>query len=43
MVRHCNFCKGELIEIDNIGTEECELCGTVYRLLPPMEKEDEST
>lgn len=42
MARYCNICNGILEETDNIGTEECNRCGTIYRLLP-MEREDEST
>lgn len=41
-MRYCNICNGELEETDNIGTEECTKCGTVYRLLPMERTEDES-
>lgn len=37
----CPICNGYLEEIDNIGTEECELCGTIFKLLP-MERKNES-
>lgn len=35
------MCNGELHEIDDIGTEECQKCGTIYQVLP-MERKDES-
>lgn len=41
-MRRCSFCNGALYETDDIGTEECELCGTVYKLLPIGRNEDES-
>ena len=41
MARYCPFCNGTLEEIDNYGTEECVLCGSIFKL-KPMEREDES-
>ena len=41
-MRTCNLCNGELVEIDEIGTEECLKCGTIFRLLPMEKSEDES-
>lgn len=41
-MRRCPMCNGVLYEKDDIGTEECELCGTEYRLLPMERKADES-
>ena len=40
-MRNCPFCNGELVEIDRIGTEGCELCGTTFSLLP-MKREDKN-
>lgn len=40
-MRTCNFCNGKLEEIDDIGTEECLLCGTIYKVLP-MKRNDEN-
>ena len=40
-MRPCNFCNGKLEEIDQYGTEECLLCGTIYQLLP-MPRGDET-
>lgn len=37
-MRYCPFCNGELVEIDDIGSEGCEICGTTFELLP-MKKE----
>ena len=43
-MRTCNFCNGELVEIDEYGTEEeCLKCGTIFRLLPMERTKDEST
>lgn len=38
-MRTCSFCNGKLEEIDDIGTEECLLCGTIYKVLP-MKRND---
>ena len=38
-MRTCNFCNGKLEETDQYGTEECELCGTTYSMLP-MKRSD---
>lgn len=40
-MRYCPMCNGVLYEKDDIGTEECEKCGTKYRLLPMERKTDE--
>lgn len=40
-MRYCNICNGELHEINEYGDEECQSCGTIFRL-QPMEREDES-
>ena len=38
----CPICNGKVVETDKWGlTEECELCGTVYKLLP-MPRGDET-
>lgn len=43
-MRYCGFCNGKLEEIDQYGTEECEKCGTTYKVLPmERSKEDEPT
>ena len=41
---YCPFCNGRVMETDKFGTEtECELCGTVYKVLPMKRSEkDES-
>ena len=39
-MRYCPLCNGELEEIDNIGTEECQICGTTYSI-KGMEFQDE--
>jgi len=37
----CPFCNGKVEQTDKFGTsEECELCGTVFRIMP-MERKDE--
>ena len=41
-MRYCNMCNGELHEIDDIGTEECQKCGTIFKLVP-MEKSEDGT
>lgn len=39
----CPFCNGKIEEIDEFGIEEeCELCGTVYKILPMERKRYES-
>ena len=39
----CPICNGIIVETDKYGTEqECEYCGTVYRLLP-MERTEDGT
>ena len=39
-MRYCPLCNGELEEIDRCGTEECQICGTTYSIMP-MERNDE--
>lgn len=40
----CPLCNGTIVEIDKYGTEEeCELCGTIYRIRPMENDKDEST
>lgn len=41
-MRTCNFCNGLLEEIDDIGTEECLKCGTIYQLLPKGDDDNKS-
>ena len=41
-MRYCPMCNGALYEKDDIGTEECEKCGTIFRLLPMERSKDES-
>ena len=41
-MRYCNICNGVLEEIDDIGTEECTQCGTIYRLQAMERTKDES-
>ena len=39
---NCPICNGIIVETDKYGTEEeCEKCGTIFRL-KPMERENES-
>lgn len=39
----CPICNGTVVETDKYGTEEeCELCGTIFRLQPMERTEDES-
>ena len=41
-MRYCNICNGELHEINEYGDEECQKCGTIFRLEPMGRTEDES-
>ena len=42
-MNECPFCNGKLEETDQYGSEqECELCGTTFKVMP-MERKDEST
>ena len=41
-MRQCPMCNGVLCETDNEGTEECEKCGTTFRLLAMERNKDES-
>ena len=41
-MRTCPICNGILYETDKFGTEEeCELCGTTYRILPKVRKDEQ--
>ena len=40
----CPICNGRIIETDKYGTEEeCELCGTTFKIIPMERRKDEST
>lgn len=41
-MRYCNICNGELQEINEYGDEECQKCGTIFRLQAMERSKDES-